>query len=291
MPQQSRVPRGNFVLRRLMHELLLLAGQPSPHTGTPLFVSPAEVGKPIPFWHRPKDLRRAAMLVYLVLRPAVIEHEHPVCETPYRLALMRKVMVYLVRSGRCSHDIEALTNDMRSAGHYIAKHPNIVRRRAGLATILALAELSHRRPRQPMDVPPRPLLWHNGDYRLEELTHPSHLRKDGQLMRNCLARSGRQAGPPTVDYADLIAEGTLRIFSFGTCDRPLVNISYNPRYGMLCNILGVTNTELKGDEPFMPALRDAVTALGPILGIFDFETDRWLPTRRTRRHPPPSAPR
>lgn len=290
MPNQAHSLCGNFVLRRLMHELLLLAGQPSPHTGTPHFVSPAEVGKPIPFYGR-QHIARAGVLIYLVLRPALYDYDHPICHTSCRLALMRKVMAYLVHSGRFPHDVKALTHDMRSAGHYIAKYPDITRRRTGLATILALAELSQRCPRKPIPVPPRPLLWHNGDYLLEELTHAAHLRKDGYLMRNCLAGAGRQAAPPMVDYADLIADGTLRIFSFGTCDRPLVNISYNPRYGMLCNILGVTNTELKGDEPFMPALRDAVTALGPILGIFDFETDRWLPTRRTRRHPPPSAPR
>jgi hypothetical protein len=98
----------------------------------------------------------------------------------------------------------ACCTQMLIAAWFLAEHPGYITGKAGMAGIIGAArgarkKFRERRKQQRLDAiatwlreasnpPSRPVIWRDGEYRLENLIHPFHLWEEGVLRRNCLSR-------------------------------------------------------------------------------------------------------
>lgn len=252
-------------------------------------------GRPIPFPRADENIEAATYYLNRVMRPLHGRIPQFIDLPPYRNAIVRKVLNYLLRANILN--IEQAHKHGRNAlvaGLYLSFNSNLIISPIGYGSILKrarqqqhhahLAKLSAR----PAKVRPRRVLWQADDYKLEELTDPWHFRDEAIAMINCLDEceplSFAPPGfyPHASIYANATTLGLFRVFSFGTTQRPFVDILYIPMSNQITQMLGQGNDPITPDDVFFPWLIDALTALRTILPGFRIIPDHLSP--RTFKH-------
>ncbi len=179
------------------------------------------------------------------------------------------------------------------AAWFLAGHPRYITGKAGMCAILKdsfRARLRHRKRvkaqkiaalaiglREATKPPPRPVLWHEGEYRLESLIHPFHLWEEGIARRNCLSRivlklsdnhPANTITPETlyaIAYWRIVKNKKAEIYSFfkGSARRGLVMLSRT-------KVLDLESTGSKDDREM---LIRAVCEIRASRGLGQFNRD------------------
>jgi len=193
-----------------------------------------------------------------------------------REAIMRKLFGHLNRAGIQTADaIHDFTPHALSAITYIARNPDLADAPVNFAGILKRStHETEPELRLPPDTPPRPVIWRHPDgvHTITEITHPCHLMEEGHFLRHCISRHynelllkdtgldrGTPAGATCLTYWLAIENNQTRLFSLCANGTPRVSINYQIKSRSLAEF--GARTSLHGDEPFFPALIDAIVYL------------------------------
>jgi len=163
-----------------------------------------------------------------------------------RTAIGWKVAAHISKVGLGTFDIRDVHTAMRvrlmaiEIADFLIDHPKLVLAKTSLAGIQRLRSEELKRLESDMrkaekamiaqhvarlqeesGAPPRPVVWTDGTYRLEELIHPFHIWEEGLRMHNCLGsfdsretRLDMQARDlPKLRYWKTVADGSRYVYS------------------------------------------------------------------------------
>ena len=246
---------------------------------------------PISFSSCPDTILMASCAAYRILQTPPLIHTPLYYHPPYRLQVIYKLLSFLRRSGlQTPSTIDDFINTYATQiSQVLATRPNMILSNAGLGAVIKLI------PRQPRyelltayfekhyPTRPRPVIWTNRRFYLEQLTTRSHVLFQGLYHRNCLAgqfdlnldKNGlpiRDHYLPSLNslrYWTRMKNGLLHLLSFSDDQRrPLATLSICPPLSLLHVVQGPLNKPLAGTEPFFPDLSVAVTALSRTIPNF-----------------------
>lgn len=135
-------------------------------------------------------------------------------------------------------------------------------------------DLAARLREQARPIPQRPVIWSGRGYRLEELTHPTHVLVQGKALRQAFATvyeptclDDKLGNPGSADAAPcleawlLIERGTVRLFSFGGRRGPLLTLALDTATTTIAAISGRDEQSADPTDTLESALIEALTAL------------------------------
>jgi len=144
---------------------------------------------------------------------------------------------------------------------------------------ITLRDVSAVMQRRHQPLPKRPLIWKTKRYRLEELTHPTHVLVEGKALRHTLCTSYSPpwlehtlCSPGTADAAHcltawrMIEQQDLRLFSLAGRQGPVLTLPLVTSHTLLTSMVGRHDHEPNGSEEYVPALIEALRALDDAIG-------------------------
>lgn len=240
--------------------------------------------KPVSFSSNTDTILMASFAAYKILAGSDLLKTDLYLDPTTRLRVIWKLLNYLRRSGLQSPSaIQHFTSEYAAPiAQVLAHRPKLITGSGGFAAVI------RQIPRQPRyaalcdyfeahyPTDPRPVIWTNRLFYLEQLTTKSHVLFQGLYHRNCLAghftdfldKHGLpirdQYLPPvsSLKYWHRMKAGHLHLLSFSDANHiPITTLAICPPLSMLTSIYGAFNQKTTGAEHYFPSLINSIAAL------------------------------
>lgn len=252
--------------------------------------------KPVYFSSCPDTILIASFAAYKILVGSRLVSTNLFLDPALRLRFVSKLLHYLARTGRQTpgdiHDF--ISHYAAPIADVLIARPRLASGKCGIAAIIRQIPRDTRFKalcnyfEKHYPTKPRPVIWTNRQFYLEQLTTNSHVLFQGLYHRNCLAgtfshcldkhglpkRNGSLPSLQSLHYWSLMKCRQVHLLSFSDHNhQPLATLSLYAPLNTLYEAYGPYNRKLTGNEYYFPSLLQAIGALSRSLPKFQIVDD------------------